>query len=150
MDYTIYFDSRTSGEDLCKALVNLFGLAPESIYIGDQDALADYSGPDPIVVIYPGQPEPGFSCELGAGQDLANAAANISELELAKKLCAAVAVDALIDGGDDNPDVWLLVDKDGNHGTVVIDEDAADDGNLVIAYAPQPIPGHPDISTAAQ
>jgi hypothetical protein len=146
MDYSIYFDSRLNTDQLRTAITKLYDIPSASIYVGAADDLPSHAGPDPIIVIYRSEHETGYDCEFGAGEPFATIAQHITEFELAQKLCEATGTSALIDGGEINPDAWLFIDQHGNIGPVIIDEDAADEGIIVIHHATTEIPGHPEIT----
>jgi len=69
----------------------------------------------------------------------------MSELELARVLSTALGLQALVDDGTQHPDRWVLVARDGTHGRVITDEDAAAAGDLRVEYALEPIPGAPHL-----
>lgn len=104
MTYGIYFHNRVPAERLREALHDVYGVAPELIYVGPHDRLDDHPGPDPIALITPPDEESGdFGQELSGGDRL-HEATGASELDLARALCRAAGTSALVDDGGDAPD----------------------------------------------
>jgi hypothetical protein len=137
MKYGIYFDSRTPGETVRQALHTVYSVPLSRVYVGPYDQLNDHPGPDPAVLVTPGDGQ--FGQELSAGDELGDLT-QASELELAQAICRAAGTRALVDDGGPAPDYWFLVTSDGAYGRVLTDPDA--DG-LTVLHALEPIPGEP-------
>ncbi|GAA4923952.1 hypothetical protein LX16_5347 [Stackebrandtia albiflava] len=129
--FGLYFAAETDVAKLVAAVVEVSGIDPELIYVGPPDGLGPHPGPDPHVVVFV-RDEPGFSIEFGAGKSFPERVGGIPQTELAARLCRAADTRALTDGGSDVLGEWLLVTPTGS-ATVTVDDDAIDEGRLLIA-----------------
>ena len=146
MSYEINFASETSAVAVRDAVVARYGVDPGLIYVGPLDELGAYPGPDPLAMVtWEADPANQFDCVLGSGAELERASGGQSELDMAVDLCRELGTRALVDDGGFDSECWFLVTADGWRGRVIVDEDALDDGNLVIAYAFQPVPSEPEL-----
>ncbi|HEY8455709.1 MAG TPA: hypothetical protein VIL34_08945 [Actinopolymorphaceae bacterium] len=143
MRYLTYFDGPIDSDALRRTLERRFGIPPSAVYVGrleDRPVTADR----PVVVVTLPEGPGGFRWTLMGDRELAEAT-GLSELDLARVLAHELNLRALVDDGTNHPDRWILVARDGSHGPVIVDEDAANEGDLRIVYAEVPIPGEPDI-----
>lgn len=86
-----------------------------------------------------------FGWILTGDRELADATGQ-NERDLAVTLARTFGVRALVDDGSVHPDRWLLVSSDGSSGRVIVDEDAAADGDLRVVHALEPINGEPHLT----
>lgn len=86
-----------------------------------------------------------FGWILTGDRELADATGQ-NERDLAVTLARTFGVRALVDHGSVHPDRWLLVSSDGSSGRVIVDEDAAADGDLRVVHALEPINGEPHLT----
>ena len=143
MRYLIYFDGWVEADALRRALRRRFGIPPSAVYVGrleDRPVTADR----PVVVMTPPEGPGGFGWTLMGDRELAEAT-GLSELDLARVLTQELNLRALVDDGTKHPDRWILVARDGSHGPVIVDDDAAAGGDLWIDHAEVPIPGEPEL-----
>jgi len=137
MLYEIRFDDEVHAAGLYRILGQRFGIAPAAIYVGrleDRPITADR----PVVVVTPPEDDEGFGWILTGDAELAEQT-QLTELELAKILATGLGVRALVDDGTRHPDRWYLVARDGSYGRVITNEDSADEGDLRIQHALEPI-----------
>jgi len=143
MRYQIHFDGRVEADVLRRALGRRFGIPPSAVYVGrleDRPVSADR----PVAIVTPPEGPGGFGWTLIGDRELAEAT-RLSELDLARVLAQELNLRALVDDGTAHPDRWILVASDGSHGPVIVDEDAAAEGDLRIDHAQAPIPGEPGL-----
>lgn len=112
------------------------------LLIGDFDPDAGREGP--AVWLKPGQPGIPYSTVLD-GHFEGEQPPHRSPLEWARLLTPQLGVRCLVDDGTSHPDRYYLVTPQGGWGTVVVDEDAADEGELRIDHALTPIEGAPEL-----
>lgn len=144
MSIAILFEASTPPLVVRDALVLLYGLDPGRIAILPRGGLASYAGPDPLVLITLPEGASGFELELEAGGEF-SAIAGASELEIARRVCDRLGVRALVDDGSIYPNYWCLVTRHGSCGRVFVDPAAADEGELRVLYALEPIGGEPEL-----
>lgn len=143
MRYQIHLDGRVETDALRRALGRRFGIPPSAVYVGrleDRPVTVER----PAVVMTPPDGPGGFGWTLMGDRELAEAT-GVSELDLARVLAQELNLRALLDDGTTHPDRWILVARDGSHGPVIVDEDAAAVGDLRIDHAEVPIPGEPEL-----
>ncbi|MBT8227892.1 MAG: hypothetical protein HKP61_15680 [Dactylosporangium sp.] len=141
MRYEIRFDTEVPADTLRSILAQNFAIDPRRVFIGTLDD-RPLDGPPPVVIVTPSAGQQGFGWRLMGDTALADAT-GLTELELAHLLSQRLGIPSLIDDGTDHPDRWILVTQGGGHGPVITDEDLAEDGDLRIVHALQPIPGAP-------
>lgn len=147
MVYYIQFEDELPAVDLRRFLKESYGIAPEAIYVGRiRDRSAD--DPRPVAMFTPPDDGEEFGWMLIGDTELADATGQ-GERELAAALTRAFGVRALVDDGSLFPDTWLLVSTDGSSGRVLVDEDAAADGDLRIVHALEPIRGEPQLTVVS-
>ncbi|GAA4562724.1 hypothetical protein GCM10023176_05060 [Micromonospora coerulea] len=144
MRYEIHFEDELPAEALRRFLHQDYGIAPEAVYVGRiEDRSAD--DPRPVAMLTPPDEDEGFGWILTGDIELADATGQ-NERDLAATLARTFGVRALVDDGSIHPDRWLLVSTDGSSGRVIIDEDAAADGDLRVVPALEPIGGEPQLA----
>lgn len=143
MRYEIRFDDETSLEDLRQALRARFGVNPDTVRMGPWMAGPD-TRPPVAMLIPPEDAAAGFAWILVADEDLANAC-HLGERDLARTLAVDLEHRCLVDDGTTQPDRWILIAHDGSFGAVIVDEDAAAEGDLRVLHALEPIGGEPDL-----
>jgi len=141
--YHLYFDSRTAPDRLRDEMRARYGVEPDRVFVGRLEDIAAQGGSRPMVLITSSDADGPFGWELSAGADLA-ALTGETELELGRNVCRALQTRALVDDGTAYPDYWFLIVRDGSYGRVMTDPDA-DDGELRIMHALEPITGEPDL-----
>lgn len=132
MRYEIHFDGDIQGEALRRLLRDRFGIDPAAVFVGDL-AQRPVTVRPPVAVLTASETGGEFPMALLGDQELAERS-GLAELDLARALCQGLGVRALVDDGTPHPDRWVLINRDGSLQTVIVDEDAADDGELRIAY----------------
>lgn len=143
MRYQLRFDGTVTTDALGRALGRRFGIPQWTIYVGrleDRPMTAE----KPTVIVTPPEGGEHFGWILMGDQELAEAS-QLSELDLARFLAEQLNVRCLVDDGTSDPDRWILVSRDGSYGPVVVDEDAAAEGDLRIDHAQSPIAGEPEL-----
>lgn len=143
MRYQFRLDSMVTADALGRMLGRRFDIPQWTIYVGRLEDRPTTAGP-PTVAVTPPEGEEGFGWILMGDHELAEAS-GLSELDLARVLAAELNVRCLVDDGTRNPDRWILVARDGSYGPVIVDEDAATEGDLRIDHAESPIAGEPDV-----
>lgn len=143
MRYQVRFDDAVTADALSGALGRRFGIPRWAVYVGrleDRPVTAER----PTVIVTPPEGGEGFGWVLMGDQELAEAS-GLSELDLARFLAEELHLRFLVDDGTPQPDRWILVARDGSYGPVIVDEDAAADGDLRIDHALSPITGEPGL-----
>lgn len=144
MSIAIWFEGSAPPFAVRDAVVALYGLDPERVAVLPPDGPVGYAGPDPIVLITLPERASGFNLQLVAGREF-TAIAQVSALVIARQVCRQLGVRALVDDDSVYPDYWYLVTRDGSYGRVFVDPDAADDSEMLILYAFEPIDGEPEL-----
>ncbi|RRS01380.1 hypothetical protein [Glycomyces terrestris] len=146
MDYSINFASSVPPARLKALVLARWPLDAEAVFAGTSESFEEHEGPHHIVSIQSGlHPGSAFDTELSAGEAFADVIGGLTELHLATVLCKALETQALIPDDGRADSTWMLVTEDGWHGRVVVDDDAIDDGILIIDHALQPVPTAPDL-----
>jgi hypothetical protein len=143
MRYQVRFDNAVMADALGRALGRRFGIPQWAIYVGRLED-RPVSAEQPAVIVTPPEGREGFGWILMGDQELAEAS-RLSELDLARFLAEELNLRCLVDDGTPDPDRWILVARDGSYGPVIVDEDAAADGDLRIDHAQSPIAGEPGL-----
>jgi hypothetical protein len=99
---------------------------------------------NPAVLLEAGEPGLGYSSILYCYAEFVGPL-GLSELDLARFLTPRLGRRCLVDDGTQHPDRWVLVATDGSYGTVITDEDTAENGDLRIDHATEPIAGAPEL-----
>ncbi|MET8044900.1 hypothetical protein ABZU25_29055 [Micromonospora sp. NPDC005215] len=144
MRYQIHFERELPAEALRRFLREVYGIAPDAVYVG---RIADRAvdDPRPVVMLNPPDEDEEFGWILTGDNELADATGQ-DERELAENLARTFGVRAFVDDGGIYPDRWVLVSADGSSGRVLTDEDAAADGHLRVVHALEPISGEPHLA----
>lgn len=103
----------------------------------------------PAAILVPGEEGQGFGTTLNGYAELIETT-GMSELELARFLALRLGVRILVDDCTEHPDRWILVAEDGSYGKVITDGDAAEEGDLRIMHATEPIAGAPGLSVVPE
>ncbi|CAM3201478.1 hypothetical protein [Stackebrandtia soli] len=143
--YMTYFDTDTDAEALRRVLTTAFAMPADRVYVGLMEHLGDRDGPLLHVLIEVPE-EPGLPCVLTGGNALARACGGMTELELAQWLCPRLGTSAFVSNDSPCAVEWYYVGTDGVSSRVIADEDAVEDGRLVVAHSYDPIPSRPDVA----
>lgn len=150
MDYSINFASTVPPARLKAAVLAQWPLPAEAVFAGTAGAFEEYEGPYLTVLIRSGlHSGSDFDTELSAGQEFADLTGGLDELRLTTMLCKTLKTRALIPDGGRADSTWMLVTEDGWHGRVVLDDDAIEEGRMIIDHALQPVPAAPEIPVEA-
>jgi hypothetical protein len=146
--YEIRFDAPVPADALQRILAEDFTIPPARVYVGALDD-RPIDGEPPVAIAAPPEGQQRFGWVLTGDTDLATAT-GMTERDLACHLSRRLGLRSLIDDGTADPDRWLLATPEGGCGTVIVDEDAAVDGDLAITHAVEPITGAPELSVVPE